>query len=247
MRERIERLSFVTRSLVAGIAAVAAAVSIVLPVSAQGDSSESFRSLDRNRDGVIMLDEMTAASDERLKRMDKNGDGTIGRDEFNGFHAAEARQRADRIFKALDRNRDGRITAGEARGAREQNLMRCDLDKKGSVSRAEYLECQKRLADRWGERIFKSLDKNNDGTIAREERLAVLRDRFRRLDANGDGKVTREEFAEAHSRYLAKREAARKPGENRPGTVRSADAPPYSRAPATTPNNAGNPDIDELD
>lgn len=235
----------------AGIAAIALAAAVVLPVSAQNDSSESFRSLDRNRDGAIMLDEMIAASDERLKRMDKNRDGAISRDEFSGFHAAEARQRAERIFRALDRNRDGRITANEARGTREQNLMRCDLDKNGSVARAEYLECQKRLADRWGDRIFKSLDKNSDGTIAREERLAVLRERYRRLDANSDGKVTREEFAEAHSRYLAKRaatgDASRKPGDNRAGSARSPEASPHSAAPATTPNTAGNPDIDELD
>jgi Ca2+-binding EF-hand superfamily protein len=223
---------------------------MVAPATAQPDVSPPFRGFDRNRDGAITLEEMTAASDERLKRMDRNGDGAITRAEFDAYHASEARQRADRIFRALDRNRDGRITANEARNSREQRLMRCDFDKKGSVSRAEYLECQKRLTDRWGDRIFKSLDANGDGTIARAERLAVLRERFRKLDANSDGKVTREEFAEAHSRYLAKRgtsgstgEPGRKPADNRAGSNRI----PEAAAPATPPGTAGNADIDELD
>ncbi len=180
------------------------------PASAETDAA-AFNRFDRNRDGAIACDEFLRASDERLKRMDNNGDRAISRAEYMAFHIAEARERTERVFRALDRNRRGGITAEEARAARAPDLTRCDLNRDGTIARDEFFDCQRRLAERWGDRIFRAADRNGDGVITRDERTALLRQRFQRLDTNADGKITRAEFSDAHARYVAKRAAPRAP------------------------------------
>jgi Ca2+-binding EF-hand superfamily protein len=147
--------------------------------------------------------------------MDKNGDGNIGRDEFMAYHEAEARRRADRIFEALDKKGTGRIAAADLKDPEAQRLLACDLDKDGFITRPEYLECRRRVAERWMQRIFARYDKDGDGFIGRDERVAALRQVFQRLDTDGDGKISRDEFF-----------AARKRWEDRRGLSGNRPAPP---------------------
>ena len=63
------------------------------------------------------------------------------------------------------------------------------------------------------ENMFKSMDKNNDGSISREEAKGTPHEKdFSMLDKNNDGKLSREEHAAApeHS------------GEKRPATTSSS-------------------------
>lgn len=178
--------------------------------AADEPATQAFKRLDRNGDGVVVFEEFVQASDERLAGMDRNRDGDIGRDEFMAFQDAEEQRRVDRVFVELDKKRTGKLTAAQLSSARlggpeAQRLLRCDLDKDGVITRAEYLDCRRRVAERWMQRIFAKYDKNGDGFIGREERVAALRDFFGRLDANGDGKVTPEEFAAAHKRWTERR------------------------------------------
>lgn len=176
----------------------------------------AFRRLDRNGDGVVAFEEFVRASDEHLARMDANGDGNIGRDEFMAYHAAEAKRRIERLFAELDTDRSGRLVPAELKGRAEaQRLLACDADKDGAITREEYLDCRRRIAERWMQRIFAKYDRNGDGFIGREERVAALRDFFDRLDADGDGKIARAEFGAAHKRWTERRSAPANAPSNR--------------------------------
>lgn len=198
------------------IAALAAAALPHGPAAAEdadGAAARAFKRLDRDGDGTVTFNEFVAASDARLAGMDRNGDGNIGRDEFMGFHAAEESARVDRVFAALDTKSTGRLTAAQIAVAKldapeAERLLRCDLDKDGAIAKAEYLDCRRRLAERWMQRIFARYDRNGDGFIGREERVAALRDFFARLDADGDGKIVRAEFAAAQQRWAERRKRA---------------------------------------
>lgn len=53
-------------------------------------------------------------------------------------------------------------------------------------------------SNKGAEQMFKSLDKNNDGNLSREEVKGSPHDKdFTKLDKNSDGKLTREEHAAA--------------------------------------------------
>lgn len=202
--------------LLAALLAVAAAFAGAGARAADPPAEAAFKRLDRDGDGVVTFDEFVRVSDERLARMDRNGDGNIGRDEFMDHHAAEATRRIERIFAELDKNRDGKLAPDELKGRPEaERLLACDADKDGAITRGEYLDCRRRIAERWMQRIFAKYDKNGDGFIGREERVAALRDFFGRLDADGDGKIARAEFAAAHKRWSERRTAPANPPSNR--------------------------------
>lgn len=189
------------------IAVTASAALVAAAHAADPPASQAWKRLDRNNNGSISFEEFVRASDERLKRMDKNGDGNIGRDEFMAYHEAEAGRRVDRIFKALDTKGTGRIAASHLKGADLQRFLVCDGNKDRAITRQEYLQCRRRVAERWMQRIFAKYDKNGDGFIGREERVAALRGFFRTLDANGDGRIARDEFVTAQKRWADRRSA----------------------------------------
>jgi Ca2+-binding EF-hand superfamily protein len=190
-----------------GLLAAALAALPAVALAAEPPTSQAWKRLDRNNNGVVGFEEFVRASDERLARMDKNGDGAIGRDEFMAYHEAEARRRVDRIFAALDTKGTGRLAAAQLKGAGAQRLLVCDANKDGAITKAEYLACRRRVAERWMQRIFAKYDKNGDGFIGREERVAALRGFFNSLDANKDGRISREEFGVAQKRWADRRSA----------------------------------------
>jgi Ca2+-binding EF-hand superfamily protein len=175
--------------------------------AADPPASQAWKRLDRDSNGSISFEEFVRASDERLKRMDKNGDGNIGRDEFMAYHEAEAGRRVDRIFAALDTKGTGRIAASDLKGADLQRFLVCDGNKDRAITRHEYLQCRRRVAERWMQRIFAKYDRNGDGFIGREERVAALREFFKKLDTTGDNRVSREEFGVAQKRWADRRSA----------------------------------------
>jgi Ca2+-binding EF-hand superfamily protein len=62
-------------------------------------------------------------------------------------------------------------------------------------------QADKAKSDGGAEAMFKALDKNNDGSISREEAKGTPHDKdFAKLDKNNDGKLSREEYAAADSK-----------------------------------------------
>jgi Ca2+-binding EF-hand superfamily protein len=190
------------RRLAAIIAVCLAAVAAAAPAFAEKPPRDpEFERLDLNRDGSIAFEEFVRVSDQRLAGMDRNRDGAIGREEFMAHHLADARLRLGRLFQRLDRDRDGAIPLARMSKPSRDKLLRYDANRDGRVTREEFLDWERREAERWQRRLFQAMDANRDGAISREERLADLRRRFRTLDANGDGRITRAEFAVARKRW----------------------------------------------
>ncbi len=165
----------------------------------QGDAA-SFALLDRNQDGAVTPDELGLPADykpkprppgsggagpaapggpgarggelrRRFKEMDKDGDGKLTREEWAGDPAG---------FDRYDRNKDGVLDAqdlpppggaggpGMPPGGKGQPGGRPDLEQ---------------IKARW-----KSMDKDGDGKVAKDEYAGELP--FDRLDADKDGFLT---------------------------------------------------------
>ena len=197
--KKLKRALF-ARVLVGVVAAVVAAQ----PASAQ--KGDRFQRLDVNRDGVITLPDLLAVSDRRVKLMDTDGDGAVTRAEFMAFQEKRARKRVDRIFNRLDANRHGKISLAKATGRTKRRLTRADANGDGMVTRTELLEQLRRRAARWQGRIFTRFDRDRDGRISRDERVAATQVRFRRLDSNNDGNISRTEFDGALIRWRKRRQ-----------------------------------------
>lgn len=93
---------------------------------------------------------------------------------------------------ALDLNRDGSITRAEAREARRAAFERADANNDGYLSEAE------RNAGGEDNRMMRqglgAADTNNDGRVSRDEALAAPYRGFDRLDANNDGVISSQEM-----------------------------------------------------
>jgi Ca2+-binding EF-hand superfamily protein len=161
---------------------------------------ELFATLDANNDMAIVRGEVPESArpafDRLLKLGDKNGDGKLERDEYRDL-LLSARDSATSAqtnrFATLDKDGDGKLSRQEFPGAPSM-FDQLDADKDGSVSRKEL------AAGRPGVGTpglivarLKTMDKNGDGKITREE-FNGFGPNFERVDANKDGVIDPEEI-----------------------------------------------------
>lgn len=110
-------------------------------------------------------------------------------------------------FKALDTNGDGKITQAEMDASKKARFAASDANGDGMLSADEMAaQGKERMAKRIGRMIAKR-DADGDGMLSFAE-MGAGRDGnrlFMRVDANGDGAVTAQEFAEAKSKWRARR------------------------------------------
>ncbi|KAH3802306.1 neo-calmodulin-like [Dreissena polymorpha] len=137
----------------------------------------------------------------------------------------ERKVNPDEIFDQMDQNHDGRISVHElVKAARllglsptqkeaEQMIEDCNPREKGYVTRAEFrklFESKEVDVDAQIEEMtsaFRVFDKDNSGTITRDEIISVLKlsgekvdeaeleEIMASVDVDGDGKISIEEFA----------------------------------------------------
>ena len=224
-----------------------------------------FKKIDTNGDGKVSKDEYLAhaqkEAEERFTKVDGNTDGSIEKSEFedaakkmqaqrpngpgpkdgprNRPEGPRGEGRGDRGDRKdgprdgergdrQDGPRDGdRPPGGPRDGADRGGFKRPDGQGPGPQDRGNMI----------GARL-KSMDKDGDGNISKEEYLASSEEQFTQLDENKDGKVSAEELQEAGRRFGfgARNRADGERGPRGPqGGPENAPQPPAEPAPAPAP------------
>lgn len=162
-----------------------------------------FSSLDANKDGLLVADEVSESQkrffDRLLRAGDENEDGKLSKAEYQatlkedeqpvGRPEANGRPGGGRgqfepgaIFDRLDTNKDGKLTKSELpEQARDRMGRLFDELGKEEVTKEEYAEAIGRM--------MRSRGGQPGGRPGGE-------DFFKRLDKNGDGKVSKDEIPE---------------------------------------------------
>jgi len=182
-------------------------------------NDQSFQNHDWNGDGILSGDELRQGqaryNNSSFSNYDGNGDNVISRNEWRGDRGSFDRMDCNHdsvltqneflsqtecygaanngSFRSLDVNNDGYVSRNEWRGGnRAFNNKDCDRD--GSVSRTEFFtqNCSSQTCD--FNCLFRELDVNNDGHVARNEWRGSSQ-AFDQLDSNRDNFLTRSEFA----------------------------------------------------
>jgi Ca2+-binding EF-hand superfamily protein len=146
-----------------------------------------FNNLDHNRDRRITRNEWHYDA-ETFRRVDRNRDGALDQSEFLGEDDWDD-DRGDN-FDDLDMNNNGRVERSEWHGG-SAAFNALDRNRDGVLSRFEVVGGQDTTGETWDQ--FADLDYDHDGTIARDE-WHWSRATFDRRDVNRDGVLSRREF-----------------------------------------------------
>jgi Ca2+-binding EF-hand superfamily protein len=153
------------------------------PTMAATWTDDSFRQMDRNRDGRLTSSEWFYNA-EYFRRADRNRDGALTMAEFTSTSMDDDR---DDRFVNLDVNRNGRVERNEWHGSADA-FDWLDRNHDNVLSRAEVVGENSNQFD-----SFASLDANRSGTLTPDEWKWTTRS-FNRYDTDGDGLITRREF-----------------------------------------------------
>lgn len=110
-----------------------------------------------------------------------------------------------RFMRYFDTNKDGAVTQAEFEAAMTNRFHTMDTDHNGVVSVTEFSHYiqQRRLEHKQAR--FKSIDRNGDGQVSKDEYLAYqakkAETRFARLDKNHDGVLNTDELASRGFRF----------------------------------------------
>jgi Ca2+-binding EF-hand superfamily protein len=199
-----------------------------------------FLEADRDKNKYISQEEFAGLNlpDADFKAVDRNGDGMIVLDELLAFVEQESASSQSRIelsishdgksvFEVIDANSDRRISRRELAQAFDR-LRKFDLDGDGSIAAAELVgRFQGTLefgrptlfrgsgaaprgdttapivsAPTAGPEWFRKMDRNRDGDVSQREFLGPPAT-FKKLDADGDGLITAAEAEMAGERTKA--------------------------------------------
>lgn len=164
----------------------------------------SFKSLDKDGDGVLVVQEFGSKAD--MDPMDLNHDGSVTQ--------AEYLKKRDLQFDRLDQNRDGVWSPEEIANRKytpptaDDVFATYDMDSNGEISKDEYrafyavdFKVNDKNADGAldsGEfpfaAPFKNMDADRDGKVTQEEYLVLRTVQFSKLDGNADGVLSKTEM-----------------------------------------------------
>lgn len=116
-------------------------------------------------------------------------------------HAEEKGARLEAAFKKADKDNDGTLTKDEAKSMPRvaKNFDAIDADKDGTVSMVEIHASMKKMGKQMHDRgmeHFKAADKDNSGTLTKDEAKAMPRiaKNFEAIDTDKDGTVSEKEI-----------------------------------------------------
>jgi Ca2+-binding EF-hand superfamily protein len=143
-------------------------------------ADDSFRSHDKNGDGVLDYNEMPEALRADLETWDRDGNGTIDREEYRAYFTARLQQ------KMVEREENGLSVPGRNNGG--DSAPAGGKAVRPVVYRTSNLP--RELPD-W----FRRYDKNGDAQVSLKEwrEGGGSLEEFRRIDRNNDGFLTVEE------------------------------------------------------
>jgi Ca2+-binding EF-hand superfamily protein len=95
----------------------------------------------------------------------------------------------------LDTDNDGTVDLSEAKKAASALFDKLDTDKDGTLDLKE-------LKGRLTQKEFTAADPDNDGTLSKDEYLAVVEKRFKAADPDNDGTISAAEFETRAGRSL---------------------------------------------
>lgn len=162
---------------------LAAVGALVVAIGAMGAYVDAQAAGERTTREQQIQQRLEQRLDSRFAKLDTNQDGTVSRNEW---------RRRPQVFDRLDANHDGVLTKDELNSAVQHRLAKLQQHVQTRVDRR-----------------FAKADKNQDGTISRDEWSGQTA-RFDRLDANHDGVLSKDEIRPALARRLLRRVAARR-------------------------------------
>jgi len=223
---------------IALLAAGAGALVTVATLAAQnpqpgpgGPRSPFVAALDSNHDGIVSAAEIQASA-SALKSLDRNGDGQLTVDEVRPpFGPGGRRGRGEEgargggepggapgdladTLMSFDRNGDGKLVRTEVPERFQGLFTRVDADKDGALTKEELKQGENAAAARgeggrrggdgrgeFGGRgrggafdpLLRALDRDRDGAVSAAE-IDSAPDALRSLDANQDGQLSNDEF-----------------------------------------------------
>jgi Ca2+-binding EF-hand superfamily protein len=96
----------------------------------------------------------------------------------------------------FDTDNDGTVDIDEAKKAAAELFDKLDIDEDGTLD-------VKELKGRLTQKEFTAADPDNEGTLSKDEYLAVVEKRFKATDPDNDGTVSAAEFKTAAGRSLS--------------------------------------------
>ena len=149
-----------------------------------GYFSRFINRFDADKNGEVSKMEFETGMQQRFEKMDLDNNGEVSKEEFK--QQAKAKRRAIK------------------------SKFKSDVvtDNEGRISKQAYLDAKLKKA----ERKFARLDKDGDGFLSQQERMAAkaarrmkkARHYFKKIDANGDGVISVEENRASAARMFNK-------------------------------------------
>jgi EF hand len=141
---------------------------------ANEDADKAFRVLDKDGNGELEGDEMTAPLKEEKVKTDADSNGRISKTEYRDYFRRKVTVKADAILaKSGDQGRGPNGKPGAANGKGANGLpdwfTALDLDKDGQISLYEWRKGGKDMA------AYTAMDLNGDGLLTRDEYLRYVR------------------------------------------------------------------------
>jgi Ca2+-binding EF-hand superfamily protein len=101
------------------------------------------------------------------------------------------------LIRMLDTDNDGTVDLAEAKKAASALFDKLESDKDGTLDKRE-------LAKRLSAKELAAADPDHDGTLTKEEYLAVVEQRFKAADPDHDGTLDAKELNSAAGRALVR-------------------------------------------
>lgn len=147
---------------------------------------ERFAEMDLNNDGKI--------TDDDLPPM-MRGRNVLAGGDAGGMGGGMGRGGPGMGWlRGADANKDGVITLEEAQAAAAKQFDQFDRTKDGAVDKADFDAMKKEMTDYRVKRFIHAFGADKDGKVTKDQFFAKARERFAAMDRNNDGTISRDEM-----------------------------------------------------